>query len=134
MFQALRLLRSCPEQESAAYMVLDFADAFKQLRVAPDEQTFLAGRWPQGWFRYMTVMFGIASGPLVWGRVAAALMRLGQSTLQDEGCLACYVDDPIMSTRGVGDELLIKQFRVALLWTALGFKMAWTKCQNWYFG
>ena len=80
MVQALRLLRGCPEHEGVRFMVLDFSDAFKQLRVSPEEQAFLAGRWTEGWFRYLTVMFGIASGPLVWGRVAAALMRLGQST------------------------------------------------------
>ena len=61
------------------------SDAFKQLRVSPEEQAFLAGRWTEGLFRHLTVMFGIASGPLVWGRVAAALMRLGQSTLGSDG-------------------------------------------------
>ena len=130
MDQTLRLLRDSPEGMELAYMVLDFSDAFKQLRVAQDEQRFLSGAWSQGWFLYQTVMFGIASGPLVWGRVAAALMRFGQSVLQKDGCLACFVDDPIMPAVGIGDGSISKQMKVALLWTALGFNMAWSKCQT----
>ena len=67
-------------------------------------------------------MFRIASGPLVWGRVAAALMRLGQSVLQHEGCLSCFVDDPLCLFLGNGDAIITKQLRVALVWTALGSK------------
>ena len=57
-------------------------------------------------------------------------MRLGQSVLQREGCLACFVDDPIMPAVGTGDGIISKQMKVALVWTALGFQMAWSKCQT----
>ena len=76
-------------------------------------------------------MFGIASGPLVWGRVAAARMRAGQSMMADTGSLSCFVDDPILAAMGSVEEPLRNQFKVALLWTALGFRMAaWSKCQQ----
>ena len=75
-------------------------------------------------------MFGIASGPFVWGRVAAALMRAGQSVVADTGSLSCFVDDPILAAKGLAEEPLKNQLRVALLWTALGFRMAWAKCQQ----
>ena len=54
--------------------VFDFKDAFKHLKVAPEEQPYLAGRAWGGVFLYVAVLFGVGSGPLVWGRVAAAAL------------------------------------------------------------
>ena len=45
MGQVIRLLRSSPESPGVKFMVLDFSDAFKQPRVAKEEQCFLVGRW-----------------------------------------------------------------------------------------
>ena len=56
-------------------MALDFADAFKQLRVDAKEVKHLGGRALDGKFAYRVVRFGVRSGPLVWGRVAALIMR-----------------------------------------------------------
>ena len=53
-------------------LVLDFTDAFEQLIVAPNERRFLSGKALNGWFMYITVLFGVLSGPLLWGRVAAS--------------------------------------------------------------
>ena len=56
--------------------VFDFSDAFKQVRVDPKEYKHLAGRALDGYFHYTTIMFGVKSGPHLWGRNVALLMRL----------------------------------------------------------
>ena len=75
-------------------MVLDFKSAFKQLRVHPDERRFLGGKVGELFFVYSVVFFGIVSGPLVWCRVAAALMRTTQGMNPDDADIATYMDDP----------------------------------------
>ena len=55
-------------------MVLDFKDAFKQLRVAHQERHYLAGECPaKGIFAYTRIMFGIASGPHDMGKSRGAV-------------------------------------------------------------
>ena len=56
-------------------LTLDFRDAFKQLHVVPSERPFLAGAAMDGFFYCRIVLFGVGSGPLVWCRVAAWVMR-----------------------------------------------------------
>ena len=64
------------DNELLHFMVLDFADTFKHLKVHPPEKRFLTG-WvsTHGWFAYQVLFFGIVSGPLLWARVAALIMR-----------------------------------------------------------
>jgi len=84
----------------------DYRDAFKQLKVGDTEKRYLAGKAMGGYFIYHTVLFGIGSGPLVWGRVAAAVMRLSQGALDgDAARLQCFVDDPIAVIRGTEAEI-----------------------------
>ena len=95
-------------------IVLDFSDAFKQLHVYISEQGFLTGSCTQGFFAYLRILFGVVSGPLVWGRVAACVMRASQSLAihdnirenkEQDGAddahlaLACFVDDRPMDMR-----------------------------------
>ena len=76
-------------------VVLDFADAFKQLVVAREERRHLGGRALNGVICYHRVPFGIRSGPLVWGRTAALLMRVTAILNHDQLVRAeCFVDDP----------------------------------------
>ena len=65
------LLAQRSATQGVGLMVLDFKDAFKQLHVHPDEQRFLTGAYSDGCFAYSRVLFGVVTGPLVWGRVAA---------------------------------------------------------------
>ena len=96
------LMRTCRPGEDVEIMVLDFKDAFKQLRVAEQERHYLAGECPvKGFFACSRIRFGIASGPLTWGRVAAQLMIFSQSLSNDESlAMACFVDDPIIGIAG----------------------------------
>ena len=50
-------------------MVIDFPDAFKHLRICPNEKRFLAGTATldnmQGYFVYDVLLFGAVAGPLL---------------------------------------------------------------------
>ena len=81
--------------------VLGYKDAFKQIQVHAAEHKYLAGSAMGGFFHYLCIVFGIKSGPLVWGRVAALLMRLtAAATLGETLSLECFVDDPLFATGG----------------------------------
>ena len=60
---ALEIGEDLQPEEDVEAMVLDFADAFKQLTVAPQERKYICGRTSEGSFVYKTVAFGIKSGP-----------------------------------------------------------------------
>ena len=77
---------------------------------------------------YHTVLFGIGSGPLVWGRVAAAVMRLTQGALDvDLARLQCFVDDPIAVIRGTEAEIRNTVGFLLLFCAALGLRFAYPK-------
>ena len=63
----MELLERKNNHEGAEFLTLDFRDAFKQLHVVPSERRFLTGAAMGGFFSYRTVLFGVGSGPLVWG-------------------------------------------------------------------
>jgi len=104
--QALLLvLRDGDTTEDIDLLVLDFEDAFNQMFVHLAERRFLAGRatidGEEWYFYYRSVLFGHIAGPLLWGRVAAALMRCTAALVaQRRVGLQCYVDDPILALGG----------------------------------
>eukprot|EP00974_Lingulodinium_polyedra_P016033 1555286-Lingulodinium_polyedra.AAC.1 len=74
------------------------------------------------------MLFGVGSGPLLWGRVAALLCRATQALLQPhEGRLQCYVDDPLVSARGSPASVRRTFLVVILFWLVCGFELAWNK-------
>ena len=124
------MLLKAKSGEDVELVVLDFADAFKHLRVSPLEQPYLAGRAWSGVFVYLVVLFGIGSGPLVWGRVAAAVLRMTQSLLADYGRSECFVDDTLLVLRGCASTRRRTLFMVLLFWQVLGLKLAWRKLER----
>ena len=110
-------------------LVVDFKDAFYTCRLAPQEKKYAVVKGRKGYYVLNVVAFGLACGPLLWGRTAAAFMRLASSMLP-EGRLQCYVDDPIMVLGGAdGLEHHLHIIMTCLLWQALGSELAWTKLQ-----
>ncbi|CAK0818274.1 unnamed protein product, partial [Prorocentrum cordatum] len=110
------------------YLVADFQDAFKLLRTDPRENKHLAGYACGGYFVYDTVFFGVGTGPLVWGRVAAALMRLTQATLSEKkGRIQCFVDDSILTMSGSLRTVRREFAKILVLWQPLGFGVSWKK-------
>jgi len=116
--------------EGLELLVLDFKDAFKQLHVSPKERRYLAGRVGNQYFVYLRLLFGVGSGPLVWGRVAAWIGQSTQAILGGEGRVYIYVDDPLIVLKGTAARRNILKQRVLAWWCALGLKMAWVKGQH----
>ena len=92
---------------------------------------------------FFIVLFGIKSGPLVWGRFAAFCMRatmaLFPPTLSTKRslrrrrlpaarvALQCFVDDPFFCLRGSEATRKKNLTKLLLFWRAIGLKLAWRK-------
>ena len=84
-------------------MSADFKDAFNMLKLADAEKPMVVVKGLDGergqprYFAFQVVVFGLAPGPLLWGRVAAAAMRLAQSAMwASEAEVSTFMDDPLM--------------------------------------
>ena len=111
------------------FMIADFSDAFLTLKLHPDERQWVVIKGPKGFYLVHAVCFGLACGPVLWGRVAAVAMRLGQAATHDtEGRSQCYVDDPLLLALGKTSRERSRIFaRFVFLWTCLGYSVAWHK-------
>ncbi|CAE7663019.1 Eef2k, partial [Symbiodinium necroappetens] len=75
---------------------------------------------------FNTLVFGSASSPTIWGRMAAWLGRSTAAVSLSD--LQCYVDDPIYVLDGPQEELAASDLAVVLLWTAVaGFPIKLSK-------
>ena len=134
--------------------VLDFKDAFWQVPISLKEQRFFCAtalfkparsrkrKFTRGhrnlksgvrlrkYLAWKRAPQGSAAGPTLWGRVAALLMRLTQSLFDpDTVRMMCYVDDPLAALLGDEDERCLHAAIMVLVWSALGFKLAYAKGQ-----
>ena len=124
------LLKESRQGDTPEFFIIDFRDAFYTLKLSPKEKRHTVVKGNCGsYFILHCVCFGLSCGPLVWGRLAAALLRLGQSCLLSrEGRTQCYVDDPIFIALGRNQHERSMVFaRITLLWCALGASLAWQK-------
>ena len=126
---AWRHLQARNPGESITLAVIDFKDAFYTCRLSSKEMKYAVVRGRKGYYILQVVAFGLACGPLLWGRTAALLMRLA-SALLPELRLQCFVDDPILVISGK-DALQQRTglIMACLLWQALGSELAWNKLQ-----
>ena len=108
-------------------VVLDHADAFKQLRVEESERSHLGGRALNGWFVYACVLFGVKSGPLLWGRHAALIMRLTSALTGNRARAQCFVDDPLLTVWGTESQRDSTLLAIILFWLAIGCRLSWGK-------
>ena len=114
------------------FMVVDFEDAFYTLKLRPEERKYVVASGTNFWVAYNSVAFGLACGPLLWGRLAAFAGRSGQALFApDELRLQIYVDDPIAAVIGKSTHVRSRRLTILLLyWAALGFRLAWKKGQR----
>ena len=109
-------------------MITDFAAAFKQLHVSESEQACLGGQSLGGYFVYKVVCFGIKSGPLLWGRVAALLMRITAAIHTDSLVRQqCFVDDTAVTVGGPKDQRSKLMLRTLLAWLIFRTDLPWKK-------
>ena len=124
----MELLEGKNNNEGIEFLTLDFRDAFKQLHVVASESRFLAGAAMGGFFSNRPVLFGVGSGPLVWCRVAAWVMRSTQAWLtHDRAHTNCFVDDSIIPLKGTASQRRKLAMGVLLWWSTLGLKLAYEK-------
>ena len=74
---------------------------------------------------------GSAAAPTLWGRLAALVMRLTQSLFESSKLrLVCYVDDPLAAVLCTEEQRRMMTTLMVLIWSALGFKLAFSKDQH----
>ena len=84
------------------------------MQVDASERRFLGGHALNGTFCYRVLLFGAKAGPLLWGRVAATIMRITSAVnRKDNRRLQCYVDDLVFvvgGTREARNRLMLAQY------------------------
>ena len=113
----MELLERKNNHEGVEFLTLGFRDAFKQLHVVPSERRFSTGAAMGGFFSYRTVLFGVGSGPLVWGR----------GLTQHRAHTNCFVDDPIIPLKGTTSQRRKWQWASCCGGATLGLKLAYEK-------
>ena len=109
--------------------VIDVTDAFLNLKVDEEESAYVIVTDNLGqYYCYSGVPFGLASAPLLWGRVAAWLGRAAQAIAEPQKArLQIYVDDPVIAVAGSKD---VRDHSLALIlvfWISCGARLAWKK-------
>ena len=101
------------------------------MKVDEAERKYMAGHALGGSFCYNVLLFGARPGPLVWGRLAALVMRITAAMHVDaKSRLQCYVDDPVAIFGGTKRARSKHMLRTILLWLVLGLKLSWMKGQR----
>ena len=124
----LNLWRDARPGDEIEFLVADIKDAFLLLKIAEHERGFTIITDGEDYYAYSGVPFGLASAPLLWGRVSAWLGRLAQAISQPSRLRTqLYVDDPILACIGSEQARTRGLARVVLTWLALGARFAWHK-------
>ena len=128
VFESVHALAgTCQGDRVLTFLSLDFKDAFKHLQISEDERRYCSGWSSLGWFAYKVLLFGIMSGPLLWCRVSALIMRLTQAVFPNDLAISCFVDDPLFTLAGTPKQTRIMAAVTILLWRSLGFKLSLPK-------
>ena len=127
-----------PGHGDLEFLTADFSDAFLNLGIDEAERgnaVILLGE--NRYAAYRGVPFGLATAPLLWGRVAAWIGRASQAIhSQWQHRLQIYVDDPILYVKGDSHQRTHLMARTLALWAGLGAKIALHKvakgpCVKW---
>ena len=117
---------------STELFVIDFSDAFYTMHLAEEDRKHVVIKGTRSWFVFKCVAFGLACGPVLWGRLAAAGGRLAQAVFAPtELRFQTYVDDPAGAVWARTREertILITIF--LLTFQVMGFKFSWKKGQR----
>eukprot|EP00435_Cladocopium_sp_Y103_P036126 s642_g9.t1 len=114
------------DQAEVELYTADFTDAFLNLPIDPAERQFAVVLVDTDQFAaYRGVPFGLATAPLVWGRMSAWLGRATQALHPPwQHRLQIYVDDPAGVVAGSPAERDRIISKTLALWSALGARIA----------
>ena len=128
----LRMLRHWGCTSFVELVAIDFSDAFHTLFLQQQERPLCMFEADGKVHCYNRLPFGLASAPLLWGRLAAAGFRICQSTARvHEFDAHCYVDDPGLVVAGGSTHTRRRSLAtLLLLLLILGFDISWTKAQH----
>jgi hypothetical protein len=119
------------EHFATELFVLDFTNAFFNVPLHEDERKHFCITLRGKWYVFKVQAQGAGGSPLVWGRVAALVTRLTQSLFHpEEVLLQTFVDDPIGCLTGSRRQRNLWLAIIVLVWSALGFKLAFKKGQR----
>ena len=108
--------------------MLDFADAFWLLPLAPDERRWFTSKLRGKYHTFLRNAQGSRNAPLGWERVAALLARLTQGMFStDEVLMEVYTDDPCIVVGGWKDARNEYLCLIILAWMVLGLPLSWRK-------
>ena len=119
------------EHYATELFVLDFTNAFFNVPLHEDQRKHFCITLRGKWYLFKVQAQGAGGSPLVWGRVAALVTRLTQSMYHpQEALLQTFVDDPIGCLTGSRRQRNLWLATIVLVWSALGFKLAFKKGQR----
>ena len=120
------------------FLTADFSDAFLNLGIDEVERgNAIILISEKEYAAYRGVPFGLATAPLLWGRVAAWIGRASQAIhSQWQHRLQIYVDDPILVVKGNASQRHALMARTLAFWAGLGARIALHKvakgpCVKW---
>jgi len=109
-------------------MVLDFADAFWLLPLAPEERRWFTSKIRGNFFVFLRNAQGSRNAPLGWGRLAALLGRAIQSMFRkDQLRIETYTDDPFVAVGGTKRQRDRMLAITILFWRCMGLPLSWHK-------
>ena len=102
------------------------------MKIAENERRHVIARGSSSFYVFRCVAFGLACGPLLWGRLAAFASRFTQAIFQPgELRVQTYVDDPAGIVYGHSGDHRDKLLTIFLLFSrVLGFDVNWRKVQR----
>ena len=136
-------MEATEEDAQVEFLTIDFSDAFKNIPANPNERRYQVARcfnfaddhpdFPgePRFVVYRSLVFGNGPSPLIWGRCAALMGRLGQALFREwELRLQIYIDDPCGPVRGTRVVRDRNMTTLLVFWAALGLPIAWHKAER----
>jgi len=125
---AMDVLVLMSDGDEVELTVLDFADAFWLLPLAPEERRWFVSKFRGKYYVFMRAAQGSRNAPLAWGRLAAFMGRLTQSLFdKTEVRLQIYTDDPCAAVAGSLQQRNRRICIIILCWRVFGFPLSWRK-------
>ena len=99
---------------------LDLADAYLQIKLDESSKQLVVLNTHQGLYRYKRMPFGLSCAPAIFQRII-------EQTVGDIPCVACYLDDIIVTGKTETDHLTNLQRTLERLKES-GFRLRKSKC------